>query len=101
MEVAEGGGLLALQGPKAVDVMSRLCPGWDFGSMKFMSGHSMSVDGKQCFVTRSGYTGEDGFEIGVSGAETSALAQTLLAQPEVRCGCFERVVPMRALFGCR
>lgn len=83
MEVVEGGGLMALQGPKAVEVMSRLCPDWDFGPMKFMSGHPITVDGKQCFVTRSGYTGEDGFEIGVNGSDAASLAQTLLAQPEV------------------
>jgi aminomethyltransferase len=61
MEVVEGGGLLAIQGPKAVDVMARLCPDVDFAGVAFMSGHKMTVDGAECFVTRSGYTGEDGF----------------------------------------
>merc|ERR1711935_207347 len=84
MEVSEGGGLLALQGPKAVDVMARLAPHFAFGPMAFMSAAWIEVDGKTCFVTRSGYTGEDGFEIGCSGADAASLATTLLDQPEVR-----------------
>eukprot|EP00658_Telonema_sp_P-2_P000803 TRINITY_DN1028_c0_g1_i6.p1 TRINITY_DN1028_c0_g1~~TRINITY_DN1028_c0_g1_i6.p1 ORF type:complete len:377 (+),score=120.07 TRINITY_DN1028_c0_g1_i6:178-1308(+) len=83
MEVAEGGGLMALQGPKAVDVMERFCPGFDFGSFPFMGGRWIEVDNARCFVTRSGYTGEDGFEIGVSGDKAAALATALLDQPEV------------------
>eukprot|EP00667_Euglena_gracilis_P009512 EG_transcript_9664 len=83
IEVVEGGGLLALQGPKAVAVMSRLCPDVDFSKVKFMSGHWMKVAGFDCFVTRSGYTGEDGFEMGVKRADTVALASLLLEQPEV------------------
>ena len=54
MEVVAGGGLLALQGPTAVDVMSRLCPDVDFAQIAFMSGHNMNIDGRDCFVTRSG-----------------------------------------------
>lgn len=82
-EVVEGGGLLALQGPKAVTVMARLCPDVDFSKIKFMSGHWMKVAGYDCFVTRSGYTGEDGFEMGVKKADTLALASLLLEQPEI------------------
>ena len=85
LEVVEGGGLLALQGPKAVDVMTRLCPDVDFSKIKFMSGHKMKVGGFECFVTRSGYTGEDGFEMGVKREDTVALASMLLEQPEVCC----------------
>lgn len=84
MEVVEGGGLLALQGPQAVTVMSRLCPDVDFSKVKFMSGHKMKVAGYECFVTRSGYTGEDGFEMGVKKEDTVALASLLLEQPEVK-----------------
>lgn len=82
-EVIENGGLLALQGPRAVTVMSRLCPDVDFNKIKFMSGHKMKVAGFECFVTRSGYTGEDGFEMGVKQADTVALASLLLEQSEV------------------
>lgn len=83
MEVVAGGGLLALQGPTAVDVMARLCPDVDFSQIAFMSGHQMSIDGRDCFVTRSGYTGEDGFEITVSAGDAESLASQLLEQPEV------------------
>jgi aminomethyltransferase len=44
----------------------------------------MELAGAECFVTRSGYTGEDGFEISVAGAQVEALARALLAQPEVK-----------------
>ena len=83
MELAGGGGLLALQGPSAVDVLARLCPDVDFAQMAFMSGRKLDIDGRECFVTRSGYTGEDGFEIGVGEAEAESLATQLLEQPEV------------------
>ena len=83
MEVIEGGGLIALQGPKAVDVLSRLSPSIDFKNMAFMAGTRMSVGGRDCFVTRSGYTGEDGFEIQVSRGETESLWNQLNEQDEV------------------
>ena len=83
MEVTVGDGLLALQGPKAATVLQRLSPEFDIGTMPFMSGYDMAVGGYECFVTRSGYTGEDGFEIKVPGEHAEALARTLLAQEEV------------------
>jgi len=83
IEVIAGSGLLALQGPKAVEVLGRLCPGVDFKTVKFMSGHKMKVAGYECFVTRSGYTGEDGFELGVRREDTLPLATLLLDEPEV------------------
>ena len=75
-------GLLALQGPQAVAVMSRLAPGIE--KLVFMTGGRFTIAGADCFVTRSGYTGEDGFEISVSAEQTELLAKALLAEPEVK-----------------
>jgi len=74
--------LLALQGPKAVTALARL--NGAVGSLTFMSGAVVTLAGAECFVTRSGYTGEDGFEISVPAADASRLAEELLAQPEVK-----------------
>ncbi len=78
--------LLALQGPQAVTALSRLAPGVE--KLVFMTGGYFTVQaGSQSidvFLTRSGYTGEDGFEISVHEAQAEALARTLLAQPEVK-----------------
>ena len=73
--------LLALQGPLAVQALQRLSPG--VAQLVFMSGGRFDVAGCDCFVTRSGYTGEDGFEISVPADQADALACALLAQPEV------------------
>ena len=78
--------LLALQGPQAVTALSRLAPG--VAKLVFMTGGSFTVNtGTQSidiFLTRSGYTGEDGFEISVHNDHADALARALLAQPEVK-----------------
>jgi aminomethyltransferase len=74
--------LLALQGPQAVDALSRLNAG--VAELVFMSGGVFALAGADCFVTRSGYTGEDGFEISVPAGHAVTLAQALLAQPEVQ-----------------
>jgi aminomethyltransferase len=74
--------LLALQGPKAVDALARLNPG--VAALVFMSGGRFMLAGIECFVTRSGYTGEDGFEISVPEAQAVELAEALLAQAEVK-----------------
>ena len=74
--------LLALQGPKAVDALARLAPGAD--KLVFMTGGEFQVAGLTCIVTRSGYTGEDGYEISVSNQDAEVLARALLAQPEVQ-----------------
>ena len=74
--------LLALQGPKAVTALSRLNPG--LAKLTFMTGASFDIDGVSCFVTRSGYTGEDGFEISVPASDAEELARSLLALPEVK-----------------
>ena len=74
-------GLLALQGPQAVTALARLVPGVE--QLVFMSGGTFDWNGAELFITRSGYTGEDGFEISVPGDQAEALARALLAQPEV------------------
>ncbi len=74
--------LLALQGPQAAAALERLAPG--VGRLVFMTGGHFDIAGCPCFVTRSGYTGEDGFEISVHRDHAERLARTLLAQPEVK-----------------
>ena len=74
--------LLALQGPQAVTALSRLAPGVE--KLVFMTGGRFDVAGCDCFLTRSGYTGEDGFEISVHNDQAEKLARALLAQPEVK-----------------
>jgi len=75
-------GLLALQGPQAVAALGRHAPG--AARLTFLTGGEMAVAGVPCFVTRSGYTGEDGFEIACPGERAAELARTLLAEPEVK-----------------
>ena len=74
--------LLALQGPKAATALSQLNKA--VLSLTFMTGASVTLAGADCFVTRSGYTGEDGFEISVPAEQAAALAKALLALPEVK-----------------
>ncbi|MBX6324150.1 MAG: glycine cleavage system aminomethyltransferase GcvT, partial [Rhodospirillaceae bacterium] len=73
--------LLALQGPAAAAVLSRLAP--EAAEMRFMTARALLLDGIDCFVTRSGYTGEDGYEIGLPAEAAERLARRLLAEPEV------------------
>jgi aminomethyltransferase len=75
-------GLLALQGPQAVSALQRLVPGVE--KLVFMTGASFNWQGADLFVTRSGYTGEDGFEISVPGDRAEALARARRAEPEVK-----------------
>lgn len=74
--------LLALQGPQAAATLARLSPGIE--RFVFMTGGAVQIGGIAAFATRSGYTGEDGFEISVAGKDADALARLLLAQPEVK-----------------
>ena len=74
--------LLALQGPLAVTALQRLAPGVE--KLVFMTGGRFDVAGCDCFLTRSGYTGEDGFEISVHESQADTLARALLGQPEVK-----------------
>jgi glycine cleavage system T protein (aminomethyltransferase) len=69
--------LLALQGPKAESVLAKFCA--DAPAMRFMDAGPRRVAGVDCFVSRSGYTGEDGFEISVPAAQAEELARLLLA----------------------
>jgi aminomethyltransferase len=73
--------LIALQGPKAESALAKLCP--DVSAMRFMDAGPRRVDNIDCFVSRSGYTGEDGFEISVPAGQAEALAKTLLANSDV------------------
>ena len=74
--------LLALQGPKAVNVLARLVPGVE--KLVFMTGGSFNWNGTDLFLTRSGYTGEDGFEISIHQTQAEAFARALLAEPAVK-----------------
>lgn len=74
--------LLALQGPQAGAVLSRLAP--SVAGMTFMQIARVELLGHACFVSRSGYTGEDGFEISVPAAHAEALARRLLDEAEVQ-----------------
>lgn len=74
--------LLALQGPAAATVLGRLAP--QVKAMTFMQFASVKLLGVECYVSRSGYTGEDGYEISVPVADAQMLARSLLAEPEVK-----------------
>lgn len=74
--------LLALQGPKAVDALARVVPGVE--ALVFMTGGRFDWAGTSLWISRSGYTGEDGFEISVPADRAAALADALTAEPEVK-----------------
>ena len=82
LEPVEDRALIALQGPKAAEVMARHCPQTE--KLAFMTATQASFDGIACVISRSGYTGEDGFEISVPDAHAVGLAEALLAEPEVK-----------------
>jgi aminomethyltransferase len=73
--------LIALQGPKAESALGKLCA--DASTMRFMDAGPHSVGNIDCFVSRSGYTGEDGFEISVPAEHAESLAKVLLADRDV------------------
>jgi aminomethyltransferase len=75
--------LIALQGPRAAATLARLAPGHAFETMAFMAATPGVVGGVAAFVSRSGYTGEDGYEISLPAAGAEAFARRLLAEPDV------------------
>jgi len=81
IEVLTDYALLALQGPAAGDVLAKLAP--ESKEMVFMTAKTLVLNGVTCFVTRSGYSGEDGFEISVPSGDAESLARTLLADDAV------------------
>jgi len=81
LQILEDRALLALQGPRAAAVLGELAP--DCRDLVFMQGAEMTLDGTAAYVTRSGYTGEDGFEISVLNDGVADLAARLLAHGDV------------------
>lgn len=81
LEVLDDRALVALQGPKAADVLSRLSP--DVATMVFMDNQKVKLDGVDCYVSRSGYTGEDGYEISIPNSDAVRLCRLLLNESEV------------------
>jgi aminomethyltransferase len=73
--------LLALQGPKAAEALSRIVPG--VATLRFLESGAWHFEGEPLHIARSGYTGEDGFEVSVGAAAAERLARRILAEPEV------------------
>ncbi|MXN66097.1 glycine cleavage system aminomethyltransferase GcvT [Stappia sp. GBMRC 2046] len=82
LEVIEDRALIALQGPKAAEVMAAHAP--KAADLAFMGASSLEFDGIDCHVSRSGYTGEDGYEISVKAGAAEAIARALLADDRVK-----------------
>ena len=74
--------LIALQGPRASEVLGRHCA--ETATMPFMTALSTRFDGIECHISRSGYTGEDGYEISVKGVRVRAIVERLSGEPEVK-----------------
>jgi aminomethyltransferase len=74
--------LLALQGPRAVEALSRLAPGVE--ALGFMTGGGFEIAGSRVWISRSGYTGEDGFEISLPASAAESIAELVASQPEVK-----------------
>jgi aminomethyltransferase len=77
--------LLALQGPKAFDALKRHVTGeWPLEALGFMMGGRFELAGADAWISRSGYTGEDGFEISIDASEVERIADLLCSEPEVK-----------------
>ncbi|CAG8640303.1 1806_t:CDS:2 [Paraglomus brasilianum] len=83
LDVITDHGLLALQGPKSAEVLQNIL-NQDLSDFKFMNGRFIKIKGIECHVARSGYTGEDGFEIAVPAPEAAHLSEILLSNPVVQ-----------------
>jgi len=83
MEVLQDRGLLALQGPKAASVLQEMTDS-DLSKMSFGDSARVVFNGIPCFATRSGYTGEDGFEIFVPGSETQSFVEAVLSHEDAQ-----------------
>jgi aminomethyltransferase len=83
LTATEDAALIALQGPAAARVLARLSPASGVEAMAFMSSQPIHLDGFETTVSRSGYTGEDGFEISLPAEDAVAFARRLLAESEV------------------
>lgn len=81
VEVIEDRALLALQGPKAAAILAQWQPA--VADMRFMDIQKLVINGIDCIVSRSGYTGEDGFEISLAADKAVAFAQALTEHPDV------------------
>ena len=81
LEMIEDRALIALQGPQAETVLARLAP--EAADMRFMDVNTLALNGADCWVSRSGYTGEDGYEVSVPADAAVALTRTLLDFEEV------------------
>ena len=75
--------LIALQGPLAAPTLARLAPGQGLEALPFMSARPARIAEFETFVSRSGYTGEDGYEISLPAAQAEMFARLLLTQPDV------------------
>jgi len=81
VEVLADRALIAIQGPQAAQALGRIQPA--LLSMVFMDTQLIDIDGVECYVSRSGYTGEDGYEISIPAADTERLTKLFLEQPEI------------------
>lgn len=81
----EDSALLALQGPKAAEALGRVTTGeWPLSALTFMKGGQFKIAGIDAWISRSGYTGEDGFEIAIPAENAAQIADLICAQPEVK-----------------
>ena len=82
LDILDNRALIALQGPQAAQALARLAP--EINEMVFMDARELTIAEVDCFISRSGYTGEDGFEISIPAEQAETLTRQLLEQPEVQ-----------------